>query len=141
VIRLAAHYHARSDDWAVILPYAAQIGMVTELLSERLGDEDAVVRRVATVDSFQGGQHDTIIFGFTLSNPNGEIGFLKEVRRSNVAFSRTKQRLILIGDLSTLLNATDPRFRDLAQSLHDYIRRVGDLQDYRDVMRHLQEGT
>jgi hypothetical protein len=138
--RLAAHYHSRSDDWAVILPYAAQIGLVTELLAEHIGDEDTVARRVATVDSFQGGQHDTILFGFTLSNRAGQVGFLKEIRRLNVAFSRAKQRLILVGDLATLLNATDPSFRDLAEALHDYVQRVGDLQNYRDVMRHLGEG-
>ncbi|MQY06470.1 DEAD/DEAH box helicase [Actinomadura macrotermitis] len=138
---LAAHYHARSDDWAVILPYAAQIGLVTSLLARRIGDEEAVARRVATVDSFQGGQHDTILFGFTLSNPDGRVGFLREVRRSNVAFSRARQRLVLVGDLSTLLNAADPGFRHLAQALHDHVRASGDLRGYREVMRHLKEGA
>ncbi|MCK2213757.1 AAA domain-containing protein [Actinomadura sp. ATCC 31491] len=136
---LAAHYHAKSDDWAVILPYAAQIGLVTSLLARRIGDENAVARRVATVDSFQGGQHDTILFGFTLSNPQRSVGFLREVRRSNVAFSRAKQRLVLVGDLSTLLNATDPGFRGLAQALHDHVRISGDLRGYREVLRHLGE--
>ncbi|WP_182877978.1 DEAD/DEAH box helicase [Microbispora sp. H10670] len=136
---LAAHYHARSDDWAVILPYAAQIGLVTSLLARQVRDEDAVARRVATVDSFQGGQHDTILFGFTLSNPRRGVGFLREVRRSNVAFSRAKQRLILVGDLSTLLNATDPGFRDLARALHDHVRATGDLRSYREIMRRLGE--
>lgn len=140
ISRLAAYYYSRSGDWAVILPYAAQIGLVTDLLAERVGDESAVARRVATVDSFQGGQHDTIIFGFTLSNRAGQIGFLNEIRRLNVAFSRAKQRLILIGDLATLLNATDPSFRDLAEALHDYVKRVGDLQNYHDTMRRLREG-
>ncbi|GAA3667630.1 hypothetical protein GCM10022224_034840 [Nonomuraea antimicrobica] len=136
---LATHYHAKSDDWAVILPYAAQIGLVTSLLAQHIGDENAVARRVATVDSFQGGQHDTILFGFTLSNPYRNVGFLREVRRSNVAFSRAKQRLILLGDLTTLLNATDPGFRDLAQALHDHVRTAGDLRGYREVMRRLRE--
>jgi superfamily I DNA and/or RNA helicase len=94
---------------------------------------------VATVDSFQGGQHDTILFGFTLSNPYRNVGFLREVRRSNVAFSRAKQRLILVGDLSTLLNATDPAFRDLAQALHDHVRTAGDLWGYREIARRLGE--
>ncbi|MEV4019912.1 AAA domain-containing protein [Nonomuraea angiospora] len=136
---LAAHYHAQSDDWAVILPYSAQIGLVTSLLARRIGDESVVARRVATVDSFQGGQHDTILFGFTVSNPYRNVGFLREVRRSNVAFSRAKQRLILVGDLTTLLNATDPGFRDLAQALHDHVRTPGDLRGYREIMRRLGE--
>ncbi|KAA9374260.1 hypothetical protein F5972_32340 [Microbispora cellulosiformans] len=136
---LAAHYHARSDDWAIILPYAAQIGLVTSLLARQVSDENAVARRVATVDSFQGGQHDTILFGFTLSNPGHRVGFLREVRRSNVAFSRAKQRLILVGDLSTLLNAADPGFRDLAGALHDHVRATGDLRSYREIMRRLGE--
>lgn len=136
---LAARYHAQADDWAVILPYAAQIGLVTSLLARRIGDESVVARRVATVDSFQGGQHDTILFGFTVSNPYRSIGFLREVRRSNVAFSRAKQRLILVGDLTTLLNASDPGFRDLARALHDHVRTAGDLRGYREITRHLGE--
>ncbi|MEV4888205.1 ATP-binding protein [Nonomuraea sp. NPDC055795] len=141
LMRLAAYYHARSDDWAVILPYAAQIGLVTSLLTRHLGDENAVSRRVATVDSFQGGQHDTIIFGFTLSNPEHRIGFLREIRRCNVAFSRAKQQLILVGDLCTLLNATDPAFRELAQALHTHVRTSGDLRGYREITRRLDEDT
>ncbi|MFC6881466.1 MULTISPECIES: DEAD/DEAH box helicase [Actinomadura] len=139
--RLAAHYHARSGDWAVILPYSAQIGLVSELLAKEIGDQDAIARRVATVDSFQGGEHDTIIFGFTVSNPSGHIGFLREVRRSNVAFSRARQRLILIGDLSTLLNTGDPLFRGMVDNLHEHVRRRGDLRAYRDVMGVLGEDT
>lgn len=139
--RLAAHYHSQHDDWAVILPYAAQIGLVSSLLVKRIGDEQEIARRVATVDSFQGGQHDTIICGFTRSNRKGNVGFLKEVRRSNVAFSRAKQRLILVGDLQTLLNAGDPEFRDLAEALHEYVRTSGDVREYREVMRHFEESA
>jgi hypothetical protein len=50
-----------------------------------------------------------------------------------VAFSRARQRLIMIGDLSTLCNASGPGFRAMMTALHDYLRGKGDLRGYREV--------
>ncbi|MBS2966933.1 ATP-binding protein [Actinocrinis puniceicyclus] len=125
---LASHYHRRVGDWAVIVPFSAQVGMVTDMLAHRLGNETAVAARVASVDSFQGGEHDTVIFGFTRSNTRGDIGFLDDLRRSNVAFSRARHRLIVVGDTSTLANASDPAFRSFAQAFLEHVRAFGDLQ-------------
>ncbi len=130
---LAAHYDARGADWAVIVPFSAQEGYVTRLLASRLGDEERVAARVASVDSFQGGEHATVIFGFTRSNQAGAVGFFSDIRRSNVAFSRAKERLILVGDLATLRNATDPAFRRMITALHDHARARGDVRAYREV--------
>ncbi|NAS20432.1 AAA family ATPase [Herbidospora sp. NEAU-GS84] len=138
---LACYYQARGGDWAVILPYSAQIGLVGDLLSKRLRDDTDVARRVATVDSFQGGEHDTILFGFTRSNAKGDIGFFDDVRRSNVAFSRAKHRLILVGDAGTLLNATHPPFRDMTRALIDHVRDYGDLRAASEVMTQLAGET
>jgi hypothetical protein len=130
---LVAYYDARKSDWVVIVPFSAQEGRVSALLAKRLGDEERAACRVASVDSFQGGEHDTVIFGFTRSNSRGSVGFFKDVRRSNVAFSRARQRLIMVGDMSTLINASDTGFRSMVTALHDHLRQRGDLRGYREV--------
>ena len=130
---LAAYYHARNDDWVAIVPFSAQKGKVTGLLTDRLGNEELVASRVASVDSFQGGERDTVIFGFTRSNAKGEIGFLKDVRRTNVAFSRAKYRLIIVGDLKLLCRSRDRVFAGMAEALRDHVRGQGDLRGYREV--------
>ncbi|MEO9532217.1 MAG: AAA domain-containing protein [Crocinitomicaceae bacterium] len=55
-----------------------------------------------TVDSFQGQERDIIIISLVRSNENGEIGFLSDYRRMNVAMTRAKKKLIVIGDSATL---------------------------------------
>ena len=57
---------------------------------------------VASVDSFQGQERDLIIFTFTRSNQRGKVGFLSDWRRLNVAQTRAKKQLIMIGDSETL---------------------------------------
>ncbi|MFB4301825.1 DEAD/DEAH box helicase [Actinomadura sp. NTSP31] len=131
---LVAHYRGTVADWAAILPYQAQVGLVTELLAGRIGDGEAAAG-VGTVDSFQGGERDLIVFGFTRSNATGAIGFLNELRRANVAFSRPRRLLILVGDSSTLVQARDPDFRAMAQALLDHVRTSGDLRDVREVQK------
>jgi hypothetical protein len=130
---LVAYYDARGSDWVVIVPFSAQEGRISALLGKRLGDEERAASRVASVDSFQGGEHDTVIFGFTRSNSKGAVGFFKDVRRSNVAFSRARYRMIMVGDLSTLVNASDTGFRSMMEALHDHLRLRGDLPRYREV--------
>jgi hypothetical protein len=130
---LVAYYDARKSDWVVIVPFSAQEGRVSALLAKRLGDEERAAAKVASVDSFQGGEHDTVIFGFTRSNSRGSVGFFKDVRRSNVAFSRARQRLIMVGDMSTLINTPEPGFRSMMTALHDHLRRRGDLRGYREL--------
>lgn len=117
---LAVHYDQAHRDWAVIVPYLAQAELIQRQLAGRVGDPDKVKLNVGTVDSFQGGQRDVILYGFTRSNPECNIGFLRELRRVNVAITRVKMQLVLVGDLETLTRARDPGFRELARSLQDY---------------------
>jgi AAA domain len=133
ITELVAYYDTRQSDWVVIVPFTAQEGRVSTLIADRLGDEERAASRVASVDSFQGGEHDTVIFGFTRSNSAGIVGFFSDVRRSNVAFSRARRRLIMIGDMSTLLNASDAGFRSMMTALHDHLRQRGDLRRYREI--------
>jgi hypothetical protein len=138
---LAAFYHRSGMDWAVIVPYKAQMTDIRARVVRLIGGAEEVGLNVGTVDSFQGGERDVILYGFTRSNNAGRVGFLKELRRANVAFTRARHRLVLVGDLSTLLNARDAGFRDLASSLHDHLRTRGEIRDYGDVGDRLRDLT
>jgi superfamily I DNA and/or RNA helicase len=74
---------------------------------------------VGTVDSFQGQERDIIAISLTRSNPQGEIGFLSDIRRMNVGMTRARRKLLLVGDSSTL--CCHPFFLDLLA----YVKRIG----------------
>ncbi|MFM9445773.1 AAA domain-containing protein [Streptomyces acidiscabies] len=134
---LARRCTADDEEWAVIVPYRAQAALIRNLLKDLppgTGD-------IATVDSFQGGERDVILYGFTRSNPSGAVGFLDELRRANVAFTRARRRLILVGDFDTLTRATDEGFRDLARALREHTADVGELLPSRDLEARLGART
>lgn len=93
------------DNIGIISAYANQVNVIKERLKNRF-DSDDLQEMVATLDSFQGQERDIIVYSFTRSNkrPNDQrrIGFLSELRRLNVAMSRCKKLLILIGDMKFL---------------------------------------
>ena len=133
---LAQHYAERDEEWAVIVPYRAQAALVRSLLAfPAAGGGD-----VATVDSFQGGERDVVLYGFTRSNPKGAVGFLDELRRANVAFTRARRQLVLVGDLATLTQAQDPAFRDLARALRAHVDEQGQIVPYDELSARLQQG-
>ncbi|MPZ83878.1 MAG: AAA family ATPase [Actinophytocola sp.] len=133
LVKLAAHYDRLGREWAVIVPYRAQVKEITTALVRRIGQDDKVRLDVGSVDSFQGGERDVILYGFTRSNPDGYVGFLSELRRANVAFTRAKRQLVLVGDLNTLTTARDQPFRELACALRDYVARHGDVRQYEEI--------
>lgn len=79
-------------DIGIISPYADQV----KLISEKTDIE------VKTVDGFQGREKEIIIISTVRSNEYGQIGFLKDLRRLNVAITRAKRKLIIIGNSDTL---------------------------------------
>jgi superfamily I DNA and/or RNA helicase len=85
-------------DAAVISPYRAQVDL---LRKEFAGAEHVAVN---TVDSFQGQERDVVYISLVRSNEKGEIGFLRDYRRMNVAMTRARKKLIIIGDSATLGN-------------------------------------
>ncbi|GAA1989858.1 DEAD/DEAH box helicase [Amycolatopsis minnesotensis] len=141
LVLLASYYHRRGAEWALIVPYAAQARLVSEQLRASIRDSDAIDANVGTVDSFQGGERDVILYGFTRSNRAGNVGFLDELRRANVAFTRVKRQLVLVGDMDMLLRAGDLRFRELALSLRDHVRESGDVRRYAEVAARLKGMT
>lgn len=100
---------------AVISPYRAQI----DLLEERIAHLPHVA--VNTVDSFQGQERDVVYISLVRSNDKNELGFLKDYRRMNVAMTRARKKLVVIGDSATLGNdAFFSRFIEYAESLGAY---------------------
>jgi superfamily I DNA and/or RNA helicase len=88
---------------AVISPYKEQI----RLLKEQLANTPDLLAynsyiSVNTIDSFQGQERDVVYISMTRSNNEGEIGFLSDIRRMNVALTRARKKLVVIGDSSTL---------------------------------------
>jgi len=136
--RLAVHYEQNKVEWGIIVPYRAQANFIISLLEKLIEAPDfRWDERVATVDSFQGGERNVIIYNFTRSNSYGGVGFLTELRRFNVTLTRAKQQLVLVGDLSTLTKAIDSDFRTLMQSLQYYIQEHGELLRYEECQCRL----
>lgn len=107
---------------AVIAPYAAQV----RLLRNRLQVDDL---EIDTVDGFQGREKEAVVLCFVRSNTIGELGFLADTRRTNVALTRAKRYLRVMGDSATL--AHHPFYRELIEyfELHEAYHSVWELSD------------
>ena len=80
---------------AIIAPYAAQVRWLRNRMDLREIEID-------TVDGFQGREKEVVLITLTRSNDRGEIGFLADTRRTNVALTRARRKLIVVGDSATL---------------------------------------
>ena len=115
----------RKQDIGVITPYNAQVNLIKKSIrhSPELHTEAALntVQRieVSTVDGFQGREKEIIIISMVRSNSNGEIGFLSNQRRMNVAVTRAKRLCVLIGDSGTV--GKNPFLKGLV----DYFKQYG----------------
>jgi superfamily I DNA and/or RNA helicase len=108
------------QELAVIAPYEAQVRLLRDLIPERAVEVD-------TVDGFQGREKEAVIVSLVRSNPEGTVGFLADarrgsgpgegVRRLNVAFTRARSRLEVIGDGATFATSAFMRsFMEHAQA-------------------------
>ena len=86
---------------AIISPYREQIITIRQAVQddERL---KAISLDINTIDAFQGQERDVIYISLVRSNPKGEIGFLSDYRRMNVALTRARHRLVIVGDSGTI---------------------------------------
>ncbi|CAK0823440.1 unnamed protein product [Prorocentrum cordatum] len=89
------------DDVGVITPYSAQVSLVRRELGRGLG-HDAELVQVSSVDAFQGSEKEAIILSMVRSNPRGDIGFVGDWRRLNVAATRAKRLLVVVCNVATL---------------------------------------
>jgi superfamily I DNA and/or RNA helicase len=86
----------RPQDIAVISPYDAQVQRIRQLLA------DIPELEIDTVDGFQGREKEAVVVSLVRSNDRGELGFLADIRRINVALTRARKKLIVIGDGATI---------------------------------------
>ena len=106
-------------DVGVISPYRAQVQYLRQLIRKR--DFFKPFRKlicVNTVDGFQGQERDIILISLVRDNEQGQIGFLRDLRRMNVAITRARMKLIILGDASTLTR--HPFYRQL----YEYVQEL-----------------
>jgi len=100
-----AEYYPPKDfpTLAIISPYRHQVQLLQDLVASA-ADLKPYMGKIAvnTIDSFQGQERDIVYIGMTRSNADNRIGFLAEIRRMNVAMTRARKRLVVVGDSATL---------------------------------------
>ncbi|PKR81405.1 hypothetical protein CW751_04935 [Brumimicrobium salinarum] len=111
----AENWIVKGQSAVFISPYSSQVELAKEAFKEI---------SVSTIDSFQGQEADVVILSLVRSNTEGKIGFLKDYRRMNVALTRAKKKLVVIGDSATLAN--DQFYKEFVE----YAEEVG---GYRSV--------
>ncbi|KAL0731257.1 hypothetical protein Bca4012_027351 [Brassica carinata] len=94
----------RSISVGVISPYKAQVFAIQEKIGQQYDNSEQFTVSVRSVDGFQGGEEDIIIVSTVRSNGKGAIGFLSNQQRTNVALTRARYCLWILGNESTLTN-------------------------------------
>lgn len=117
------------DNIGIIAPYKAQVSLLQDLVLENQFDEELTKKlTVNTVDSFQGQERDIIYITLVRSNEKGEIGFLANTRRMNVALTRARKKLVVIGDSATI--GQNPFY----SSFLDYVNEIGAYRSAFELM-------
>ena len=101
-------------DVGIISPYRAQVQYLRSLVrhSAELKPLAAGIS-VNTVDGFQGQERDVVVISLVRANDKGQIGFLRDLRRMNVAITRARMKLIILGNVATLTH--HPFYKKLYQ--------------------------
>ena len=106
-------------DVGIISPYRAQVQHLRRLISKREYFKPfRQLITVNTVDGFQGQERDIVLISLVRSNDEGQIGFLRDLRRMNVAITRARMKLIIIGDRQTM--TSHPFYR----RLYEYVEAL-----------------
>ncbi len=115
----------KPEDIGIITPYKDH----EEYLKKIIPDVE-----VKTVDGFQGREKEMIIISLVRSNPDEEIGFLDDVRRLNVALTRAKRKLIIIGDSKTL--SSSPIYRKLISFIKEKgkILKLSEVKEFKNLI-------
>jgi ATP-dependent RNA/DNA helicase IGHMBP2 len=122
----------KTNNWNIglIAPYKAQVRKFNEMLFETYNFPNlrsfSEFLTIDSIDGFQGQERDIIIISLVRSNSKGEIGFLSDTRRMNVALTRAKRKLVVIGDSSTL-------------SIHPFYHALFDYMDDKECYRSIYE--
>ena len=109
-------------DFGIITPYRGQARLIRRLL--KMQHYFRKLKRhitIGTVDGFQGQERDVIIISLVRDNTEGNIGFLRDLRRMNVAMTRARMKLIIVGNSQTLSR------HKFYRSLIEHIKEKGDF--------------
>ena len=112
-------------DFAVISPYKAQVSWLRRNAKKR-----NVLRRlkgkiaINTIDGFQGQERDVVFISLVRSNDDGKIGFLSDLRRMNVAMTRARMKLVIIGSAATLIRHPFYEKLFLSQKKENRVKKV-----------------
>ncbi|KAG3192601.1 hypothetical protein PC128_g10464 [Phytophthora cactorum] len=138
----------RNNKWSVgfVSPYKEQVRVLRQEIA-RSGIPASVSIEVNTVDGFQGREKDVIVFSCVRSSKRGGIGFLRDIRRLNVAITRARFCLFVVGNVNTLVrdvtwaalvkSARDRRLiiRSEGQSFPTVVKRL-ESDKYRELAEH-----
>ncbi|MCI4666975.1 MAG: AAA domain-containing protein [Bacteroidia bacterium] len=114
----------------IIAPYKEQVKIIKAQLDQiPMLHQYSKRITVNTVDGFQGQERDVIYISLVRSNQKGEIGFLQDIRRMNVALTRAKKKLVLVGDSATLGN--HPFYED-------FLNYVEGLEAYKTAWEYME---
>ena len=129
----SADFEQNNWNIGLISPYRGQV----ELFKSLVRDEESYLKiksmnerlTIDTIDGFQGQERDLILISLVRSNARGEIGFLSDTRRMNVALTRAKRKLIVIGDSATL--GVHPFYREFLDYVeeHDCYTSIYELME------------
>ncbi len=123
-------------DVGIISPYRAQVQYLRQLLKKREYFKPfRSLITVNTVDGFQGQERDIIVISLVRSNDEGQIGFLRDLRRMNVAITRARMKLIILGDVATMTR--HPFYRQL----YKYIQALNHETEYENQEETADAGT
>jgi ATP-dependent RNA/DNA helicase IGHMBP2 len=130
VEKLSGHYTPETlPSVAIISPYKQQIIALKDQLSAMPSLQEFASRiDINTIDSFQGQERDAVFISLTRSNTDGIIGFLSDYRRMNVAMTRARMKLVMIGDSATLGQV------DFYNQLINYAEKSGGYQSAWDYI-------
>lgn len=115
----------KAKDIAVIAPYNLQVDLLRQKLSTRYPDLE-----IKSVDGFQGREKEAVVLSLVRSNRKGEVGFLAEDRRINVAVTRARRHIAVVCDTQTVQN------HSFLKSLFDHMTTNGDV---RTAFEYLQD--
>jgi len=110
----------QAEKIGVITPYDAQRDLLQDLLPDSV--------EVNTIDGYQGRERDVIIISFVRSNDSKQLGFLTDLRRLNVALTRARRKLIIVGNSETL--SAHPTYARLIE----YIKERGEYVSSHKVL-------
>lgn len=104
-------------DFGLISPYKAQVQYLRNKIKNNSGLRPFLkLFTINTVDGFQGQERDVIFISLVRANENGQIGFLNDLRRMNVAITRARMKLVILGEIATLQH--HPFYKKLSEYIH-----------------------